>query len=156
MQALIAFWKAKLEWNWWLMSKEDRTMIQQTINALRELKKLLATSQVEREAEIVRTVKQLETIKVDITCKEHGQLHIISEPLEILVTINEMQCPFPSSFEYATPDKVLQRHPIDAIVAAEFRGEEDERARVLGIIEREYPACTGWVFWNDLKKGILK
>lgn len=31
MKALIAFWKAKLENNLWLISREDKAMIQQTI-----------------------------------------------------------------------------------------------------------------------------
>jgi len=97
-----------------------------------------------------------ETIKVDLTCREHGQLHITSEPLEKIVTIHEVQCPFPPSLDYATPYEILQRHPIDAVVAAEFRAAEDERERVLAIIEKEYPGCTCWTFWNDLKRGILK
>lgn len=59
MQALIAFWKAKLEDNFWLMGPENKAMVQQTIKALTELQKLRASNQVEREAEIVRTVTQL-------------------------------------------------------------------------------------------------
>jgi len=59
MKALIAFWKAKLEGNLWLISREDKAMIQQTIRSLRELDKIRASTRVEREAEIVRTVKQL-------------------------------------------------------------------------------------------------
>ena len=59
MQALIAFWRAKLEDNRWLISREDRAMIEQTIRALQELKKSRVSNQVQREADIVRTVKQL-------------------------------------------------------------------------------------------------
>ncbi len=59
MQALIAFWKAKLETNRWLMSRSDKAMVEQTIKELKELKKLRAATRVEREAEIIRTVKQL-------------------------------------------------------------------------------------------------
>ena len=59
MKALIAFWKAKLEGNLWLISREDKAMIQQTIRSLRELDKIRASTRVEREAEIVSTVKQL-------------------------------------------------------------------------------------------------
>ncbi len=59
MKALIAYWKAKLEGSRWLMRREDRAMVCQTITALQELQKLKATTQVEREMEIVRTVKQL-------------------------------------------------------------------------------------------------
>ncbi len=62
MPALIAFWKAKLRHYRWVMSEEDRAMVEQTIKALVELQKLRDTTRVEREAEIVRTVKQLETI----------------------------------------------------------------------------------------------
>lgn len=61
MQALIAFWKAKLEGNQWLIDRENKAMIQQTIKALQELQKLRATNQVLREAEIVKTVKDLES-----------------------------------------------------------------------------------------------
>lgn len=63
MQALIAYWRAKLEGNLWLMSREDKTMIQQTIRALQELKKSRVSNQVQREADIVRTVNQLSSIK---------------------------------------------------------------------------------------------
>jgi len=59
MRALIAYWRAKLEDNRWLMSRENRTMVKQTIMALTELQKLRSSRQVEREAEIVRTVTQL-------------------------------------------------------------------------------------------------
>ncbi len=59
MQALIAFWRAKLKGNLWLMSHEDRAMIEQTIRALQELKKSRVSDQVQREADIVRTVNQL-------------------------------------------------------------------------------------------------
>lgn len=59
MRALIAYWRAKLEDNRWLMGREDRTMVKQTIMALTELQKLRSSRQVEREAEIVRTVTQL-------------------------------------------------------------------------------------------------
>lgn len=59
MQTLIAFWRAKLKDNFWLMSSEDRAMVQQTVRALNELRKLRSSRQVEREAEIVRTVKDL-------------------------------------------------------------------------------------------------
>jgi len=59
MDALIAFWRAKLKQNWWLMSPEDKAMVEQTIKRLTELRKLRSITKVEREAEIVRTVKQL-------------------------------------------------------------------------------------------------
>ena len=59
MRALIAFWKAKLEDNHWLMGRENRAMVQQTIRALQELQKLQTSNQAVREAEIVRTVTQL-------------------------------------------------------------------------------------------------
>jgi len=59
MKALIAYWRAKLAHNRWLMGEENRVMIEQTIRALTELEKLRAITRVEREAEIVRTVKQL-------------------------------------------------------------------------------------------------
>ena len=64
MDALIAFWKAKLEENHWLLGRENKAMVQQTIRALTELRKLRSSTRVEREAEIVRTVKQLERISV--------------------------------------------------------------------------------------------
>jgi len=63
MQALIAFWRAKLEGNRWLMSREDRAMIEQTIRALQELTKMRVSNQVQREADIVRTVKQLSSME---------------------------------------------------------------------------------------------
>ena len=59
MDALIAFWKAKLKQNLWLMSPEDRAMVEQTIKKLAELRKLRSSAKVQREADIVRTVKQL-------------------------------------------------------------------------------------------------
>jgi uncharacterized protein Yka (UPF0111/DUF47 family) len=61
MQALIAFWKAKLDDNFLFMAREDKAIIKQTIVALQELKKLRATNQIQREADIVRTVKDLES-----------------------------------------------------------------------------------------------
>lgn len=68
MQALIAYWRAKLEDNRWLMSREDKAMIQQTIRALQELQKSRSTAQVQREADIVRTVQQLTRLEV-----KHGK-----------------------------------------------------------------------------------
>ncbi len=62
MKALIAFWRAKLKQNHWLMGREDEAMVQQTIRALQDLQKLRSSRQVEREAEIVRTVKQLDMV----------------------------------------------------------------------------------------------
>ena len=59
MQALIAFWKAKLQGNQWLMGRENKAMVQQTIKALQELQRLRASNKVERAADIVRTVTQL-------------------------------------------------------------------------------------------------
>jgi hypothetical protein len=44
MKALIAYWKAKLEGNRWLMSREDKAMIEQTIRSLRELEKMRAST----------------------------------------------------------------------------------------------------------------
>lgn len=64
MQALIAYWRAKLEGNPWLISREDKAMIQQTIRALQALQKLRSTTQVQREADIVRTVNQLSRLEV--------------------------------------------------------------------------------------------
>lgn len=64
MQALIAFWMAKLQHNQWFMAREDEAMIKQTIRALRDLQKLRATNQVLREAEIVKTVKDLSSLPV--------------------------------------------------------------------------------------------
>ena len=62
MKALIAFWKAKLDRNFWLMSREDQTMIKQTLTALRTLQKLSKTTRAEREIEAVRTAKQLKAV----------------------------------------------------------------------------------------------
>jgi len=59
MKALIRFWREKLNENHWLMSRTDRAMVQETIKALLELQRVRAETQVQREAEIVRTVKQL-------------------------------------------------------------------------------------------------
>lgn len=96
-----------------------------------------------------------ESIKVDMTCEEHGKLQVTSEPLKKTVVIAQVRCPFPPSLEYATQLDIIQRHPIDAIVAAEYRSAEAERERVLAIIEKEYPPCTCWRFWKDLKSGAL-
>lgn len=63
MDALIAYWKAKLDDNRWMMSHEDRIMVEQTLKALKAFKKSKSVLRVEREADIVRTVKQLETVK---------------------------------------------------------------------------------------------
>jgi len=63
MRPLIAFWKAKLQDNKWLMGRENIEMVKQTILALKELQKLRATSKVQREADIVRTVKELSETK---------------------------------------------------------------------------------------------
>lgn len=52
-----------LEDNQWLMGRENKAMVQQTINALKELQKLRSSTQVQREAEIVRTVKQLSSLE---------------------------------------------------------------------------------------------
>lgn len=62
MRALIKFWTTKVEQDHWLMSRETREMIKETIRCLRELEKMRHLTQVEREAEIVRTVKQLDTL----------------------------------------------------------------------------------------------
>jgi hypothetical protein len=59
MRALIRFWQSKLKSDRWLMSAESREMIEETVRCLRELEKLQRLTRVEREAEIVRTVKQL-------------------------------------------------------------------------------------------------
>ena len=61
MRALIAYWQAKLNVARWLMSTEDRAMIAATIQALREAQKERVTAGVQREADLVRTVKQLST-----------------------------------------------------------------------------------------------
>jgi len=63
MRPLIAFWKAKLQDNKWLMGRENIEMVKQTILALKELQKLRATSKVQREADIVRTVKELSGVR---------------------------------------------------------------------------------------------
>lgn len=59
MNSLIRFWREKLEENHWLMSRTDRAMVQETIKALRELQRVRQETRVQREADIVRTVKQL-------------------------------------------------------------------------------------------------
>jgi len=63
MRPLIAFWTAKLQDNKWLMGRENIEMVKQTILALKELQKLRATSKVQREADIVRTVKELSGVR---------------------------------------------------------------------------------------------
>ena len=63
MKPLIAFWKAKLQHNLWLMSPEDKAMVKQTISALQELNKLQHTNRITRETEIIQTVKALENSK---------------------------------------------------------------------------------------------
>ncbi len=63
MDALIAFWKAKLEENHWLLGRENKAMVQQTIRALTELRRLRSSTRVQREADIVRTVKELSSIE---------------------------------------------------------------------------------------------
>lgn len=59
MNSLISFWQAKLREHGWLMSQTDRAMIKDTIKSLQELKRSKVQSQVQREADIVRTVKEL-------------------------------------------------------------------------------------------------
>jgi len=63
MRPLIAFWTAKLQDNNWLMGRENIEMVKQTILALKELQKLRETSKVQREADIVRTVKELSGVR---------------------------------------------------------------------------------------------
>jgi len=72
MKSLIRFWREKLEENHWLMSRTDRAMIQETIKALRELQRVREETQVQREADIVRTVKQLSERPTEVKGKKRG------------------------------------------------------------------------------------
>ncbi len=72
MKALIAYWRAKLQTSRWLISREDKAMIEQTIRSLRELEKLRSSTRAEREAEIVRTVKQLSPTQDSTQSREGG------------------------------------------------------------------------------------
>jgi len=59
METLIRFWREKIKEHHWLMSNTDLAMVQETIKALRELRRIRVENRVQREADIVRTVKQL-------------------------------------------------------------------------------------------------
>ncbi|KKL11734.1 hypothetical protein LCGC14_2542850, partial [marine sediment metagenome] len=51
---------------------EDRAMVQQTIRALNELRRLQSSRRIEREAEIIRTVKDLSPGPIAKTKQEGG------------------------------------------------------------------------------------
>lgn len=72
MKALIRFWRDKLRENHWLMSSTDRAMIQETIKALRDLQRIRVETQVQREADIVRTVKQLSERPTEAKSEKRG------------------------------------------------------------------------------------
>lgn len=63
MKTLVNYWRVKLRFNKWLMSHEDTVMVSETISALLELDRLRKATRVQREADIVRTVKELSSAK---------------------------------------------------------------------------------------------
>jgi hypothetical protein len=58
MRPLIKFWESLVDTHAWMMDRQTRAMVRETIRVLKQVQKASRFTRVEREAEIVRIAKQ--------------------------------------------------------------------------------------------------